>query len=256
MRFNFAPTSIVVATFAACTGTSDPGMNSSAAETGPIEMRVRSNFDSALDEEPTVHATSIVIGITRIDAKVDDASSTTATTRKRDGDDVWITLPISAITIDLLAKPPSGFASIGIAATLPAGGAEQLRLLVNDTGNYVVTADGVRHTLIVPSGSTSGIKVVGDFDIAPCATGTMMLAFEGPRAIVVHPASAEDNEPVGTWVMRPVVRVDEVVTSGSCPSKEDDDRDEKKGMRSDGDGRADNDDARHADNDTHGKDKR
>jgi hypothetical protein len=212
MRPIIASSLCVLGFLAACSGASDQGLgNGSSALSGPIDMHLKQTFaPSASTTDATMQPTSIVVTIARVAARVDDG--------RDDDHDALVTLVTGPMTIDLLSLPSSGFVSLGI-AKLPAGGAEQLRLFVSDAGpSYVRTADGVTHTLVVPSGSTSGIKVVGDFDVAPCSTGTIALAFDGPRAVVAHPATAEDNAPAGAWILRPVIRIDEVVVSGTCPT--------------------------------------
>jgi hypothetical protein len=88
-------------------------------------------------------------------------------------------------------------------------GIDRLRLFVGPTGaNYVVTADGQRHDLVVPSGA---VDVVGDFDVEGCAIGHVTPAFAGKKSIVVHPLADGTNE----WALRPIVRVREVDVSNT-----------------------------------------
>jgi hypothetical protein len=194
---------------AACSGTGESTVGTSTgALSGPLEVRVMNDTDNDGDEQPPIaDAKQIVVTINRIDAKVDDGG--------------WTTLSMSTQTIDLMALQGGTFATLGI-ATFPAGGTERLRLFVVDTPpSYVVTADGALHPLVVPSGDEAGIEVVGDFDIAPCATGQVTLAFAGKRSILV----TTDDGPAGaiTWHLRPVIRLKDVLTSGTCPRAPEDD---------------------------------
>jgi hypothetical protein len=192
---------------------------------------VAEDTDNDVDDPltpPALRLAQIVVTITRVDARVDDVNA------KGDDDD-WTTLALTTRTVDLLALPSSGFASLGI-TQLPAGGVERLRLFVSVGGpNYVVTADGQSHPLVVPSGE---IRVVGDFDAEQCAVGQVTLALAGRASIEVHPlgddldmgpspdaalnadaalrGDASTDAAFGEqWVLRPVVRVSEAAIAGA-----------------------------------------
>jgi uncharacterized protein DUF4382 len=207
MHFSRMALVFPVAALAACSGaqSSLPTASTSSELTGPIEVRL-DNVEEVNDLAPVVSAaTKVVVTITRIDARVGVHG---------DGDDGgWRTIVDKTETVDLLSLNGGSFASLGI-GTLPAGNLEQLRLFVSETGpNYVMTADGVTHALIVPS---SEIRIVGDFDTESCATGHVTLDFEGRHSIVVAPDEGQSG-----WILRPVVRLGEVVAG--CPAGDDDD---------------------------------
>jgi hypothetical protein len=161
------------------------------------------------DELPDSDALTIVVTISRIDARLGD-----------DGEENgagWTTLSLRRTTLDLLSLQGATFATLGI-TVLPAGGVERLRLVVDPTGpNYVVTPDGVPHPLVISPEDQAGILVVGDFDVAACAAGHVTLAFAGRKSLVVRPVVGGTE-----WTLRPVVRLREVVASGSCPVGEED----------------------------------
>src|SRR5258708_21703394 len=149
--------------------------------TGPIEMRVAEDADDdapAVAPPPATSPTHIVVTVARVEALIDEGKGAD------DGDDAWTTLSLTPRTVDLLALPTGGFVSLGV-TRLPAGGIERLRLFLNPLGpSYVVTADGLSHALVVPSGA---IKVIGDFDAEGCAVGQVTLAFAGRNSIEAHP---------------------------------------------------------------------
>jgi hypothetical protein len=184
----------------ACSGVAPATTAStSSALTGPLDVRLALDSDGDLD--PAVPAvTQIVVTITRVDAKLDEGA--------------WTTLSLGTTTVDLLSLPANGFVSLGT-TRLPASGVEKLRFFVSATGpDYVVTADGVHHALVVPS---DAIEVVGDLDAEACATGHVTLGFAGRGSIVVHPLADGTLQ----WVLRPVIRVEEsVAQNAAC---EDDD---------------------------------
>jgi hypothetical protein len=161
------------------------------------------------DETPPVAtAVQIVVTVSRIDGRVEDHAFGGA------DDDRWVTLSTATTTLDVLAVPGGGFVSLFV-TRLPAGGLESLRLFVSAAGpNFVTTADGVRHPLVVPSGA---VDVVGDFDVENCGTGFVTLAFWGKKSILVQPSGDGTG-----WFLRPVIRVREAVVTGvKCDDEQD-----------------------------------
>jgi hypothetical protein len=125
----------------------------------------------------------------------------------------WIDLPTHTVTVDLLQLQGGTFALVGIGA-FPVGHVTELRLWVLDSGpNYVVTPDGAKHPLVVPSGDEAGIKIVGGFDLPDCAKGSITLDFDGKNSIFVHAigGGAPDQ-----WLLRPVVRLRAVDAVSTC----------------------------------------
>ncbi len=110
-----------------------------------------------------------------------------------------------AITVDLLTLQNK---TIDVATLdLPKGTTvTQVRLhVVPDAGaNYVtLKSDPATHVpLKVPSGSQSGIKIHGPWDIAECKATAITLDFDGPNSIFEHPA-LQGTE----WILRPVIRL-------------------------------------------------
>lgn len=160
--------------------------------TGKIELR--------LIDAPSRDVTSIVVTIERVDAHVDGAG--------------WATLVSTPQTIDLLTLRGGTFATLGI-GRLPAGKLTQLRLVVsNSASSFVTTPDGVRHALLIPSGTQSGIKLVGNIDLPECSSAIITLDFDGQNSLMVHTSHMSDE-----WMLRPVVRIAGTQTQpGSCGS--------------------------------------
>jgi Domain of unknown function (DUF4382) len=209
---SFLPCSLLVA---ACGPSSEQTGSLSSSLTGPVDVRVAEDFDG--DSDPLVQPsdlqpTQIVVTITRVDAKVDGTGA-------NGDDDPWVTLSLATVTVDLLALPSGGFVSLGI-TQLPAGGIERLRLFTSSAGpNYVVTADGQSHPLVVPSGE---VRVTGDFDAEGCAVGQVTLALAGKHSIEVHPLGGAAPASSAEWVLRPVIRVSEAVMQDTgCITDED-----------------------------------
>lgn len=200
----------------ACSGSSGDNTGTSQnALTGPIELRAVASDDSpAAMTQPlppeVAGLTKIVVTIDHVEAKVDvDPEG-----RSHD-DDAWTTIATGPFTLDLLSLEGQSFASLAI-AKLPATDLDGLRLVLASAGpDFVVTSGGETLPLIVPSGQEAGIRVTGDLDAVACATGYVTLEFAGRHAIELHLDGDKD-----TYVMRPVLRVREVVTSGTCPNSD------------------------------------
>jgi hypothetical protein len=63
---------------------------------------------------------------------------------------------------------------------LPAGKVIQIRLFTAPDGNYVVpTGSTAQEPLVVPSGTETGIKIVGPWDVPACTRLTVTLDFDG-----------------------------------------------------------------------------
>jgi len=83
---------------------------------------------------------------------------------------------------------------------VPAGAYSQVRLVLAETGNFLVDSEGVEHDLRVPSGAQSGIKVTfpdGVFEVGEGQTTLLLDFLAGPS---VHQAGNS-----GQWIMRPVI---------------------------------------------------
>ena len=152
----------------------------------------------ALVDKPTPQVSQIVVNVTRVTAHSVPAG--------------WVTVSppsVSAATplqIDLLTlQAPATALALGL-VNLPPGKVTQLRLFVTPTGNYVVPASGTAQVpLKVPSGTQSGIKVHGPWEISACAETAITLDFDGKRSIWYHPAQQGAE-----WILRPVIRTKRV----------------------------------------------
>lgn len=114
--------------------------------------------------------------------------------------------------------------SLGI-ATLDAGHYSQMRLILGETpaaginllsqphpyANYLIDENDAVHELKVPSGLTTGLKIVNGFDIDADQTTELVLDFDAMRSVVKAGAS-------GKYLLKPTVKVrnttDGAVVSG------------------------------------------
>jgi hypothetical protein len=124
------------------------------------------------------------------------------------GPDGWQTLSTPKQIVDVMSLQ-HGFAASLANETIPAGHYGQMRLVLGP-GNAVVLQDGSRHDLKVPSGMQSGVKLAGDFDVAPGTTRDIYIDLDAHRSVFVHEAGASAQ-----WILRPVIRTFDKLETGS-----------------------------------------
>jgi hypothetical protein len=120
-------------------------------------------------------------------------------------------VPLGPKTIDLLAL--SGGGSEGILdVTLPAGRYNWIRLTVNaekDTLDSFIVIDAVPHSLWIPSGSQTGLKLNRGFVVPANGTVDFTIDFD-LRKSVHNPTGQEDN-----YFLRPTLRIVDNTEVGS-----------------------------------------
>jgi hypothetical protein len=109
----------------------------------------------------------------------------------------WVELSDAAVEVDLKNLPAESV-KLGL-SSLPAGKVTQIRLLVDEVGNRVVTG-GVEVPLVVPSGVESGIKIHGPWNVSSCEETVVTLEFDGEKSLWYHPTG--QGSP---WILRPVI---------------------------------------------------
>ncbi|HET9252063.1 MAG TPA: DUF4382 domain-containing protein [Candidatus Eisenbacteria bacterium] len=128
-----------------------------------------------------------------------------------DGDDDeggWEVLRTDTLDVDLFELRNGVFMTLA-AAEVPAGTYTQIRLKLDEGSTIVV--DGVTHPLVVPSGLTSGYKLVGNFTVPPDGLLDLALDFDAARS--VHLTGS------GTWMLKPTVRVMPFSTAGAIKGR-------------------------------------
>lgn len=84
---------------------------------------------------------------------------------------------------------------------LAAGIYSELRLILNEEGSYVTYDDGTTVDMEVPSGTTSGYKVKGDFQISANNETDLVIDIDLRKALVTSGANAEE------YKLRPTARL-------------------------------------------------
>jgi hypothetical protein len=92
------------------------------------------------------------------------------------------------------------------AKDIPAGTIQQIRLVLNNTGNRVVVG-GTSYDLTTPSGQTSGVKLNVHDDLTAGIAYTLTLDFDAAQSIVLT-----GN---GKYILKPVIRAIANAASGA-----------------------------------------
>ncbi len=128
----------------------------------------------------------------------------------------WINIVLpTPLQVDLTTLTNGVLESLGTTA-LPAGQYQQIRLMLASTGNaapyanYVVYGGtpSTPYPLTVPSGSQTGIKLIGQFTVTANTLADVVLDFDACRSVV----SAGNS---GKYLLKPVISMDPVVVSGT-----------------------------------------
>jgi len=156
------------------------------------------------DDPGTFDQVNLVI--TQVSARVEDFdpdSSDVDSTDFDDDDGGWIVLENDAATFDLMTLQNGQFATIG-SALVPAGHYSEVRVKLGAGSNVVV--DGVTHSLVVPSGMQSGLKLKGSFDVPTGGVFDIALDFDAGRSIF--------QTGTGQYMLKPVIRILAVRVAG------------------------------------------
>ncbi len=155
-------------------------LSACTASKGPGQLEVK------LVDAPNPAVDQIVVSVTRVTAHSTSAG--------------WVTIgPVNSPTTVNLLDLQTYAQPLGL-VNLPAGKVTQIRLFIAQEGNYVVPTGSTTHeALVVPSGTESGIKILGPWNVPSCARLTVTLDFDGKNSIEYHEAD-------GRWILRPVIR--------------------------------------------------
>ncbi|MCO5937435.1 DUF4382 domain-containing protein [Mucilaginibacter sp. RB4R14] len=94
-----------------------------------------------------------------------------------------------------------------LAATdIPSGQLQEVRLVLNTTGNKVIV-NGISHDLTTPSGQTSGVKLKVMDNLTAGIAYTLLLDFDAGQSIVTTGS--------GKYILKPVIRAISQAVSGA-----------------------------------------
>lgn len=115
------------------------------------------------------------------------------------------TLDVAGGPIDILHFS-LGKDTLLAAKDIPAGKLQEIRLVLNDTGNKVVV-NGSTYNLTTPSGQTSGVKIKVQDNLTAGVAYTLLLDFDAAQSIVLT-----GN---GKYILKPVIRAVSQAVSGA-----------------------------------------
>ncbi len=107
----------------------------------------------------------------------------------------WIDLPTHTGVYDLLVLQNGIDTALVNTTQLPAGKITQMRLILGT--NNTIMADSVMYNLTVPSGSETGIKLVGNINVVPNQTLVVTLDFNANASVVLSGT---------TYQLKPVIQ--------------------------------------------------
>nr|MBC7611640.1 DUF4382 domain-containing protein [Pseudopedobacter sp.] len=122
---------------------------------------------------------------------------------KTSGGDV--TLNVGSRAFDIL-KFRNGRDTLIASQTIPSGTLQEVRLVLEPTGNYV-RIGGVNYDLTTPSGQTSGVKLKVQEELLDGVAYTLLLDFDAAKSIV--------QTGNGKYILKPVIRAIPQAVSGA-----------------------------------------
>jgi hypothetical protein len=122
----------------------------------------------------------------------------------------WLAVSEQCQTLDLLTLQNGVTEAVGVAA-LPPGRYGQIRLLIADAS---VVVQGEEHSLQIPSGSESGLKIIGGFELFDGEATTITLDFDAGRSVQFEPGTG--------YMMTPVIELIDVSDHAVAPGAEGD----------------------------------
>lgn len=121
----------------------------------------------------------------------------------------WETLSGANLNVPMEVNLPdlvNGTVAYLGATELQTGHYTQMRLILHNSGNYLVDGSGEEHSLKVPSGGTTGVKLVDGFDITAAGATELVLDFDVSKSIVQAGNS-------GQYLLKPTIKVVDTVTN-------------------------------------------
>ncbi|MFU8812150.1 MAG: DUF4382 domain-containing protein [Balneolaceae bacterium] len=124
------------------------------------------------------------------------------------GDEGWVTIGEPNELFNLLELTNGVFEEIGL-AELEVGTYRQIRLVVSRDQNSVVV-DGTEHSMFVPSGAQTGIKLNVNAEIREGIVYTLLLDFDAQRSVVKTGQSSNPG-----YQLQPVIRATNQAITGN-----------------------------------------
>lgn len=153
----------------------------------------------AVTDAPVDNATSVVVEFTGVEIMGPGGRTTF------DFDEVR--------TIDLMDLQGSLSEPLIENETVVAGQYQWIRLMVNaepaTLDSYIELDDGTQHSLFVPSGAQTGLKLVGGFSVAANSTSDFTIDFDLRKSVTLPMSGNAD------YVLRPALRLIDNLEAGT-----------------------------------------
>jgi len=175
---------LLCGSLAACgtdSGSSDQSGNTVASGSGP-------SFSLRVTDAPIDYALSVVLRFTEV--------------RLRNTNGNWTSHIFNTPkSIDMLQLQGTKTADLLIDKLVDVGNYDEIRLLVDGApmANYVLDAGGMAE-LMIPSGSSSGLKIKGDFSVLENRPASLVMDLDLRQSITMAGNS-------GKYILKPVVRL-------------------------------------------------
>lgn len=166
---------------------------------------------------------SLGIGLTACNKNNDGDGMTKVNVKITDGPGAYDAIFLSVKEIQVLSSGGQSTLTVGPAPfnilnfrmgrdtliasqDIPSGRIQEIRLVLNDTGNRVLIG-GISYPLTTPSGQTSGVKLKVQEDLEAGIAYTLLLDFDAAKSIV--------QTGNGKYILKPVIRAIPNAVSGS-----------------------------------------
>jgi hypothetical protein len=171
--------------------------DSSNPQPGDTSIQQLSRLSVAITDAPAIDIAKVVINLLSIEFIRESPSQSlkfTFNTPKQ---------------IDLLTLQGLSTETLISGVDIEAGEYKELRLVIDDSdlSSYVELDDGSVNTLQIPSGSSSGLKIKGDFIFEQDRTYAYTIDFDLAKSLVKSSAS-------GNYILKPVLRIVETSEVG------------------------------------------
>lgn len=182
--FTIVTTLLLCGSLAACgtdSGSSDQSGNTVASGSGP-------SFSLRVTDAPIDYALSVVLSFTEV--------------RLRNTNGNWTSHTFNTPkSIDMLQLQGTNTADLLVDKLVDVGNYDEIRLLVDGApmANYVLDASGMAE-LMIPGGSSSGLKIKGDFSVLENRPASLVMDLDLRQSITMAGNS-------GKYILKPVVRL-------------------------------------------------
>lgn len=166
---------------------------------------------------------SLGIGLTACNKKDDGGGMTKLNVKLTDGPGAYDAIFLSVKEIKVLSSEGQSTLVVGsnpfnilnfrmgkdtliASQDIPSGRLQEVRLVLNDTGNRVII-DGISYPLTTPSGQSSGVKLKVQENLEAGIAYTLLLDFDAAKSIV--------QTGNGKYILKPVIRAIPNAVSGS-----------------------------------------